>query len=95
MYTITGPTGHVGAVVVEELMKRGAPVRAVVREKSRGERVARLGAETATADLGDREAFAEALRGSSDATSAPPADPRPAASISGRNVRGSGRMRRT
>ncbi|MBU7596924.1 NmrA family NAD(P)-binding protein [Streptomyces sp. P38-E01] len=67
MYTITGSTGHVGAVVAEELLKRGAPVRTVVRERAGGERPARLGAEAATADLGDREAFAEALRGSSGA----------------------------
>ena len=37
----------------------------------------------------------KALRGSSEATSAPPADPTKAATIRGRNVRGSGRMRRT
>ena len=35
-----------------------------------------------------------ALRGSIDATSAPPAEPTNAAAMSGRNVRGSGRMRR-
>ena len=37
----------------------------------------------------------KALRGSIEATSAPPTDPMNAASISGTKVRGSGRMRRT
>lgn len=67
MYTITGVTGHVGAVVAKELLARGAPVRAVVRDPARGQAWEQQGAETAVADFNDRAALTEALRGSDGA----------------------------
>lgn len=67
MYTITGVTGHVGGAAAQELLRRGAPVRAVVRDAAKRERWAQQGAETAIADFGDRAALAEALRGSDGA----------------------------
>lgn len=67
MYTITGVTGHVGAVIAGELLNRGAPVRAVVRDPAKREAWEQQGAETAVADFNDRAALAGALRGSDGA----------------------------
>ena len=67
MYAITGVTGHVGAATANELLDRGVPVRAVVRDAAKGEPWARRGAATAIADFTDRAAMAEALRGSEGA----------------------------
>lgn len=67
MYTITGVTGHVGAEAAKELLQRGAPVRAVVRDPAKRETWAQRGTDTVTADFTDRAALAEALRGSDGA----------------------------
>ena len=67
MYTITGVTGHVGAVIAEELLHRGAPVRVVVRDPSKREAWEQQGAQTWIADFNDRAALAGALRGSDGA----------------------------
>jgi uncharacterized protein YbjT (DUF2867 family) len=67
MYTITGATGHVGSAAAAELLRRGAPVRTVVRDPARGEAWAARGAEVAVADLGDGAALTAALRGSDGA----------------------------
>jgi len=67
MYTITGVTGHVGAVAAQELLDWGAPVRAVVRDNANCEAWEQRGAETAVADFKDRAALARALRGSDGA----------------------------
>ena len=58
MYTITGVTGHVGAVTAQELLDRGVPVRAVVRDLAKCEAWEQRGAETAVADFDDRAALA-------------------------------------
>ncbi|MFI0374199.1 NAD(P)H-binding protein [Actinomadura sp. 1N219] len=67
MYTITGVTGHVGAVTAQELLDRGAPVRAVVRDATKGLAWEQRGAQAVVADFGDRAALAEALHGSDGA----------------------------
>ncbi|GAB1822802.1 NAD(P)H-binding protein [Herbidospora sp. RD11066] len=59
MYAITGVTGHVGGAAARELLRRGAPVRAVVRDPAKGDGWP----EVAVADLGDPEALAAAFRG--------------------------------
>ncbi|MGP4029290.1 NmrA family NAD(P)-binding protein [Actinomadura sp. 3N407] len=63
MYTITGVTGHVGAVTAQELLDRGVPVRAVVRDATKGLAIEQRGAQAVVADFGDRAALAEALHG--------------------------------
>lgn len=63
MYAITGVSGHVGGAAAGQLLAGGEPVRAVVRDATRGETWSRRGAEVAVADLGDRAALAEAFRG--------------------------------
>jgi uncharacterized protein YbjT (DUF2867 family) len=61
MYAITGATGHVGGAAVRTLLAAGAPVRAVVRDASKG---AALGAtEVAVADLTDVAALTTAFAG--------------------------------
>ncbi|MBL7496115.1 NAD(P)H-binding protein [Frankia sp. CNm7] len=67
MYTITGATGHVGAVAAQELLRAGAPVRVVVRDATRRETWAQHGAETAVADFNDQVALTRALGGSDGA----------------------------
>ena len=67
MYTITGVTGHVGGAVAEELLERGAPVLATVRDLAKRADWERRGAQTAMADFADRRALAEAFRGSDGA----------------------------
>jgi len=67
MYAITGVTGHVGAATATELLERGVPVRAVVRNPAKGADWEEKGAETVVADFSDRAALAQALRGSEGA----------------------------
>lgn len=67
MYTITGATGHVGSAAARVLRDRGAGVRTVVRDPAKHGAADHAGAQTAVADLNDRAALAEALRGSDGA----------------------------
>jgi len=63
MYIVSGATGHTGAVVAKTLLKKGLPVRVIVRSQEKGAEFAKLGAEVAVADLQDAEALTEALSG--------------------------------
>lgn len=63
MYVVAGVSGHTGAATAEALLKQGAKVRVVVREKAKGEAWAKRGAEVAVADLGDPKSFSQALTG--------------------------------
>ena len=54
---VTGATGKTGSVVVNELLKAGYPVRAMVhREDARSARLHAYGAELAVADMSDGRA---------------------------------------
>lgn len=75
MYAITGVTGHVGGAAARELLARGEPVRAVVRNAARGADWSGAGAEVSVADFGDRAALAEAFRGCRGAFVMLPTDP--------------------
>src|SRR2546429_9545128 len=59
---VTGASGLVGSHVVEALVARGEPVRALVRPASRAA-VLRLGAEAVTGDVTDPAAWEAAGRG--------------------------------
>jgi uncharacterized protein YbjT (DUF2867 family) len=59
MIVVTGATGHVGALVAEELFELDEPMRLLVRNPSRAPELP--GAEVVVADYGDREALAAAL----------------------------------
>jgi NAD(P)H dehydrogenase (quinone) len=59
MIVVTGSTGRVGGLVVQDLARRGEPMRLLVRDRSRAPRIA--GAEVVVADYGDPRTLAAAL----------------------------------
>jgi uncharacterized protein YbjT (DUF2867 family) len=63
MFVVTGITGQVGAAVARALLSADQSVRAVVRDRSKGDPWARLGCDIAVADLSDAEALASAFEG--------------------------------
>jgi uncharacterized protein YbjT (DUF2867 family) len=63
MYVITGATGNTGRVAVNELLRKGQPVRAVARDAARLEALAAKGAETLIADLTDAAGLTRAFAG--------------------------------
>jgi uncharacterized protein YbjT (DUF2867 family) len=63
MLVVTGVTGKVGAAVARSLLSADQPVRAVVRDRSRGVPWARLGCDLAVADLSDTESLTAAFAG--------------------------------
>jgi NADH dehydrogenase len=60
---VTGGTGFVGPYVVHELRSRDVPVRALVRDASRGTRLANWGAELAVGDVTDPVSLRMACEG--------------------------------
>jgi NADH dehydrogenase len=60
---VTGGTGFVGPYVVHELRAREVPVRALVRDASRGTRLANWGAELAVGDVTDPASLRIACEG--------------------------------
>jgi len=63
MFAVTGITGQVGAAVARSLLSADQPVRAVVRERSKGAPWAQLGCEIVVADSSDTEALTAAFEG--------------------------------
>lgn len=63
MFAVTAVTGKVGAAVARSLLSADQPVRAVVRDRSRGAPWAQLGCDIAVADLSDTEALTAAFAG--------------------------------
>jgi uncharacterized protein YbjT (DUF2867 family) len=63
MFAITGITGNVGGEVARRLLAANRPVRAVVRDVSKGEAWAERGCEIARAEISDAEALTAAFRG--------------------------------
>ena len=73
---VMGATGKTGTAVVEQLRERDWPVRAIVhRADARSERLQRLSAEIAVADIFDTEQLSAAMRGMRRAYYCPPFDP--------------------
>jgi NAD(P)H dehydrogenase (quinone) len=61
---VTGATGRTGLAVVDELLAKGVPVRAVVHSKdARSAALERKGAETVVADMFDPDQLLAAMRG--------------------------------
>jgi NAD(P)H dehydrogenase (quinone) len=63
MFAVTGITGKVGSQVARRLLAQGQTVRAVVRDRAKGDEWAALGCEVSVASIGDEDALIEALRG--------------------------------
>jgi NAD(P)H dehydrogenase (quinone) len=63
MHVVMGITGQIGGVVARTLIADGQPVRAVVRDKAKGQAWAERGCEVAVANIEDATALAEAFRG--------------------------------
>lgn len=63
MYAITGITGRVGGVAARVLLDAGQKVRAVLRERTKGEAWAALGCEVALANIDDAQALTRAFEG--------------------------------
>jgi NAD(P)H dehydrogenase (quinone) len=63
MFAVTGITGKVGAAVARSLLSADQPVRAVVRDRSRGASWQQLGCEIAVAELSDTDALTAAFAG--------------------------------
>ena len=61
MILVTGATGNVGGELLAELLRRGAPVRALVRDRAGASAIS--GAEIAQADLEHPESLTPALAG--------------------------------
>ena len=62
-YTIFGATGKVGRATIRSLRDRDQPVRAIVRDESRGRELAEWGCELAVADVRDPATIARAIDG--------------------------------
>jgi NAD(P)H dehydrogenase (quinone) len=63
MFAVTGITGKVGSQVARGLLAQGQRVRAVVRNRAKGEEWAALGCEVFVASVDDAEGMTEAFRG--------------------------------
>jgi NAD(P)H dehydrogenase (quinone) len=73
---VTGATGKTGSVVVNEVLKAGYPVRAMVhQEDGRSARLKAQGAEVVVADMSDVERVVDALEDVQRAYYCPPIDP--------------------
>ena len=60
---VTGATGSIGSVLIENLTKAGASVRALVRDKSKGRALKDAGVELAIGDLSRPETLDAAFAG--------------------------------
>jgi uncharacterized protein YbjT (DUF2867 family) len=73
---VTGAAGKTGAAVVEQLLKNGWPVRALVRRNdARSARLGALGADVMVADMFDPDQLLDAMRGAQRAYYVPPLQP--------------------
>lgn len=63
IFAIMGATGHIGHVVVEELLKQGHQVRAIGRDKNKLKKLKELGAIVFSESFDDAQGLAEAFKG--------------------------------
>lgn len=60
---VTGASGYIGGRVVKELLKKGARVRALVRNPAKAPELGSSGADVVTADMADPGSLERAVRG--------------------------------
>jgi uncharacterized protein YbjT (DUF2867 family) len=75
MYVVAGVSGKTGGAVASQLLARGLPVRALVRDPAKAAAWRARGAEVAVAALDDRPALAQALAGAAGLYALLPEDP--------------------
>ncbi len=63
MITILGATGKIGGAAAKALRERGIPTRAVVRDRTKADRLTSLGCEIVVADMLDRAALSRTMAG--------------------------------
>ena len=63
MILVTGPTGNVGGALVSRLSTAGAPVRALVRSRNRGDDLRGYDVDLAVGTFEDRDALRRAVEG--------------------------------
>jgi len=68
MFLLTGVTGKTGGAVANELINRGVPLRALVRDAEKAAAFQEAGVELIVGDAGDRDVVARALAGVEKAT---------------------------
>lgn len=61
MFAIVGATGSVGFATSQALREADKPVRAILRDASKGEKLREIGCEIAVADMQDPKALARAI----------------------------------
>jgi len=68
MILLTGVTGQTGGAAAKELINKGVPFRALVRDESKAAELKASGVELMVGDLGDQGSVREALQGIEKAT---------------------------
>ena len=63
MFVVAGVTGHVGAVIANELLGKGEKVKVLVRDSAKGAEWSKRGAEVAIGSLEDASFLTGALKG--------------------------------
>ncbi|WP_321953440.1 NAD(P)H-binding protein [Paraburkholderia bannensis] len=76
MFAIVGATGKVGYATASALRKAGLPVRGIVRDAAKGNRLREIGCDIAVADLHDAAGLAKAIGDASGVQVILPSDPR-------------------
>lgn len=61
MYIVIGASGQVGSAVVRQLTEKGAPVKGVIRDLKKADKVKESGAAVAVADIHDLPALTNAV----------------------------------
>lgn len=61
MNIVLGATGQIGFMLVNSLLKKGQPVRAVVRDEAKAHELKKMGIEVFVADYLDKEALTKAF----------------------------------
>lgn len=82
MFAILGAAGKIGFSTCKTLREAGVPVRAILRDAAKAERLRAIGCEIALADLQDAASLAKAIAGVDAVQIILPADPQ-AADITG------------